>query len=421
MLWGIIMIKKAMLIFVILLFSIGVVSAERYIRYNIESGTLVPGGYIPSGEKLYNTHSQGYLCNGLSCDPPIKAIGGLTKSSGSSNAYNTLTFPSTLPNGDSYGIFFYKPGWITWEQSGITYAGTKPGESTTSPTTNSNKIILTKAQMCRAQVDTFSIKNDLKPHMPLVVNIGATLDADTKAALNHAGPIDYIPANLLDDYYSLKTEVRLEIFYSDGSHAFDESRELLIEFSDRENTEFHWTPEISDDYTAVISSYVTDEKCMDSEEMASYQWFSVWEEEPNKECYTLLDDLNATNHIDIMEGEEVKISVSKLSNMVVGDELTPLPTDLELSIRDENGNEIYNEIRDVSANSNPFDFEIEEFTWIADHVGYANFIVFGVAEDCPFEDNSDYIVSMDYFVINKPACYEDNECGDDSYIGDSYC
>lgn len=406
--------KKIFLVFSTLIFLLSFVSAERYIKYDIKDGEIMFGGYTRGETPLQNVSAIGFLCNDISCNPPNSSLwNGEIQSSEPDSSEIVLEYPALLEQNKGYGVVFYKPEYIAWEQGNITYAGTKLGEKNNP--TSSDTVYLTKARMCRAQIDSFSIANDPRPNIPLVVNISASLDAITRAALNHAGPLDYIPPQLKDDYYSLKTNVRLEIFYSDATHALDEAKDLLIEFSGQETVSFNWTPDKADDYTAVISAYVTDEKCIESEEMSSYQLFSVLPEEPEGMCYTLLNYLDASPHLSVQEGDTVRISVGKISNKAINAELYPLPTTLVLGIYDDSDSLIHLETRYIEPNANNFEYGFVEFDWLADVTGNIIIVVYGIAEDCPFFENSDQIIDMDYFVHRLAECSDtiDND-GDGS-------
>ena len=418
--WGYVIMKlmKLFSVLILIMFSVSFVSAARYIEYNFRDGELFFGNYTQGTMPLTDVNSIGYSCGDSDCDT-ISGIlwnGNVLNSGGSDSL--VVTYPTTLQSSYGYGIFFYKPGYVTWEQSGITHEGTKQGESTSVPTF-SNTVYLTKANMCRAQIDTFSVTNDLKPNMPLIVNISASLNATTYAALSHAGPIDHIPSSLLDDYYSLETNVELIITDSEDTVVYIDDKDLLIEFSGEERVSFEWTPIEADSYTATVASYVVDEKCLDSEQMETSKDFTVLEEEPEGMCYTLLNNLNAVP-LFAQEGTLITISAEKLSNMASGGELYPLPTSMQLWIYDDYG-PIHTETKTVDANSDSSEFQRVEFTWTSTMTGMLQIVLNAAAIGCPFEENLDETEYMNYYIYKLPECNIDADCGTNEYVGEPVC
>ena len=344
------MLKRNHILLALLLaiFLAGSVSAERFIEYTARNGIVHPDGLETFVTPITGYESVTYICANAECS---NISGTLNRQPDRTTTESmVINYPTTLQSRYGYGAFFYKDGHIPWEQGGITFAGTKAGETSTNPMTG-NTIYLTKAEICRAQVDTFSVTNAEKPYLPVIVNVSAELDATTHAALSHAGPIEYVPGFLSDKYYSLETLIQLVIRDSNGDVVFDDFVTTLIEYSKEKRLGFIWTPDKADRYTATVSSFVTDDKCLESQEMQARKDFSVFEDINAGTCYTLLNNLSAAP-LFAREGDQVTVQMQKLSNSVSGrDVYSPLPTNIELTVYDEQFRPIYTETKTAPATS----------------------------------------------------------------------
>ncbi len=416
------MIKKAILFFAILLLFLGSVSATRYIRFSAYESVLAPHGVIESTDPMRDFFAIGYVCSNDECNPPKKQLwNGDHQTSTDGENRIVLPFPGDLKGTETYGAVFYKPGYFTWEQSGMIYVNGRGTDTAQNPKDNPNKVYFAKAAMCKSQVDTFSVINSAKPYVPLIINVTSNLSVNAKSALNHNGPITYVPSELRDDYYSIETEIVLEIFDESGNIVKSETRLLNIELSDLARSSFTWIPTEPGNYSARVTSFVTDEKCLASEEMYAENHLRVYEEEPDEQCYTNLIDLNATDFIDIMEGDLVEIRFGKVSNKADDGIYSPLPTSVELTILDKEGNIAYHQSDNLPANANYYDYEFFSYDWTADITGNATIIVDAIALNCPYDDNQPYRQVIAYDVIKQPECYSDTDCGIDRFIGDLFC
>jgi hypothetical protein len=410
-------IKKLVPFIVLFIITVGSAYATRYISYDFRDGILYYGGYTKGTNDLTGVNAIGYVCTNTDCSTVSSTLwNGQARNSGSKDTL-VVEYPTTLESANGYGVFFYKPGYITWEQANITYRSTIPGESSTNPKF-SNVVYLTKANMCRAQVDTFSITNNAHPNIPLVVNISASLDATTHAALNHAGPIDYVPQSLKNKYYSLNTSISLRIADANGNVVKSETKYVLIEFSGEKRTHFVWTPSVAGNYTATVTSFVVDDKCLNSQEMQAKSDFPVLSEEPDEMCYTLLNNLTAVP-LFATRGDTVTISAKKLSNSIDG-ALTSLPTRVRLSIY-SGTNLLHTETKHVPKNYDTCTYQDVTFKWNATVNGMLSLVMNAVAEDCPFAINLDETETINYFIFFPPACTIDSTCGKNRFIGLPVC
>ena len=383
----------------------GAVCAERYVQYNYFEGRIASNGVAThTTTPVTGADAIGFVCTNNDCSSVSGTLwNGAVQSSGSSSS-QVLTYPTTLQNPNGYGIFHYKPGYITWEAQS-TWWGTKPGESVSNPA-GPYSVYLSKKENCHAPIDTFTIVNDVQPNVPLVIDVEASLDATTYAAIHNAGPLAYIPPALANAYYSVETRITLTIT-KDNGQVFQEIKVINIPYSGSARVQFTWTPTIAGDYKAVAKTYVSDAKCISSMEQAATSWFTVISEDPKNMCYTLLNDLAISNQFPTA-GDTVTITANKISNYADNIyALTPVPTSAELTItRRSDGTVVRTESRAIASNSNAQDVQGFSFDWtIPNTAGWYDIKVHAVASDalCPSSrPNLDEIEVIGVYVDTEP-------------------
>ncbi|MCH7605386.1 hypothetical protein IID24_05355 [Patescibacteria group bacterium] len=243
---------------IILLLSFQV-SAERFVNYDVYERTFQSDGTsTDSTTPITNVNAIGFVCSNADCSIVSGTLwNGNVVSSGNGNRLE-LTFPTTLQNSNGYAVFIYKDGYRTWEQN-PNWGGTDSSD----PAGPFDKY-LAKVEACHAPVEQMSVLNDVQPNIPLVINMNASLDATTYSALQHMGPVNFVPASLKDNHYSVATKVTLEIRDWNSNVVHTESTDILIPFSSSKEVEFTWTPTISGTHTAIIFTDITDSKFISS-------------------------------------------------------------------------------------------------------------------------------------------------------------
>ena len=117
-------------------------------------------------------------------------------------------------------------------------------------------VYLSKKEDCLSPVSILSL-NPANPEIGDSVTITSQVDA----SIIHAGPLDYVPPQLLDDYYSVWTRVNLDI-YRDGILIHNDSTDILMPFGSSQNIPFTWSgPTLNGNYTINVTTDVIDSKC----------------------------------------------------------------------------------------------------------------------------------------------------------------
>lgn len=350
--------NKILFLFLTLLLSISSVSAARYVDYEFKQGIISESGQLThTNTPLTNVGALGYVCLNASCSAVGEQIFNLNSGS---NDNIQLTYPTDLKSQYGYAVYFYKPGYITWEQN-PNWWGTNP----TDPQGPYTKY-LSRKQNCHAPIESFSIINEAQPNIPLYITAQAILDAEAYSALFHAGPLEYVPQELRQ-YYQVQTEVQLLIYDEQDNLVHSDEQEVFIDFSGSADVEFEWTPAIAGKYKAVMITNIIDNKCSSSEEETTSKRFTVLSENPRNKCYTIINDLETSNNFPDLN-EELTIQYTKISNYVDDNyTLTALPTSVTYELRQGkdnlNGNLIYSEQYNLPANPDTLNPQNINFEW----------------------------------------------------------
>ncbi|MDO8740508.1 MAG: PKD domain-containing protein [Candidatus Woesearchaeota archaeon] len=387
--------------FLLVVFLSTSVAATRYVNYNLKEGTISSSGvFTATSNPLTNVNAIGFVCADSSCSSTSGTLwSGQVQNSGTSDSMQ-LTYPTTLQSTYGYGIYYYKPGYITWENKADWWGTTSSDPQ--GPYTR----YLSKKQDCYSPIDTFSVTNDAQANIPLVINVSASLDATTYAAIHNAGPLEYTPPSLLNDYYSVATRVILTIYDSAGSIVNQQTQDILIPFSGSQRVQFTWTPTISGEYTATAATTVTDAKCSSSIEQSSSKEFTVIPEQPRNMCYTILNNL-ATSDQFPTDGETIAITATKISNYADNNyALIPVQANFDLKItRVADGQVVKQESKAILANQNNYDPLLFSFTWpITSGKGNYNITIKGIASSsyCNGLQNLQDAASEIIYVNAKP-------------------
>lgn len=255
-----------------------------------------------------------------------------------------------------------------------------------------------KATSCHSPIDSFSVTNSNYANEPVVVSLIAQLEADAHSAFTNL-LLAFVPSGF-EDYYSAETTITLEILDENENVVYTESKTYEILQDTVQNVEFTWTPTSEGDYTAKVKTDVIDCQCESSFEQQSEKQFVVWEERPQNQCYTIINDLEATPEF-ATQGDTINVNFNKISNYADNNyDKTAITTNATYEITDNNGNVVYSDNVLLSANANPVDSKNIEFSWTPDFGGNYNIKVTGIGEDalCDGKTNPADIAILGFFV-----------------------
>jgi len=393
------MTKLLLSILIIFLLSVTLVSAERTADYVIREGLINENGELSTTTNpITNFNVVGYVCLDSTCSSVGDQI--FSVNSGPLDSIQ-LTYPTILQSQYGYGVYYYKDGFIPWEQN--------PGWSGTDPSDPQGPYTkyLSKKTSCTAPIDTFETINDVQPNIPIIITLDASLDATTYAAIQSSGPLDYVPPALAD-HYSVDTDVTLVITDANGNVVFTQTQAITIPYSGSQRVEFTWTPDEVGDYTARATTDVTDSKCLASQQQYAQKNIHVLDEVPKNICYTLLNDL-ATSDKFPTAGDVITISGEKISSHA--DELsvlTSVPTSVTYNlIHRTSGSLVDSGSLTLQANQNNFDAQAFGFdvNIPSTLTGFYDISVTAIASSslCNGLNNLAETASQSFFVNQKPS------------------
>ena len=366
--------------------ALAVLTEPNIFRY---SELLINNEYNDTNIPVIDVNVIGFVCSSANCEtvshsldlsngnviadianPPILNSGG-------SDQVNVI-YPTTRQSTYGYGIYFYKDGFIPYEGN-VTLQGTYTANTITN--------YLTKKELCIAPIENLTVLNDAQANVPLIINVDASLDATTHAAIEAAGPLDYVPS-IIADQYAVETTIVMTVYNSSDDVVYTDTMVELIPYSGSANVEFTWTPTIDGTYKVVATSTATDDKCLSSDtQTAQKDNLYVYPAAPRDECYTILNGLSATGNPHHELGEEITISYNKISNYandeVMGTpayELTPLETRMTYTIKNDAGATVYSLNPLIAANPTN-DTSTYNFAWTPTTQGNYTISISGVAEN----------------------------------------
>ncbi|MFC1774770.1 Ig-like domain-containing protein, partial [Nanoarchaeota archaeon] len=343
-----------------------------------------------------------YDCLDSSCSQTQAFSGEFTNGNTTTNGEVVVRFPSTKATPYDYALFFVSPGYRPYE---LLVSAHSNGDNNVY--TANHDIEFAKIAMCRAQVSEFSVLNNIKPNIPVVVDISASLDSTTQSAFRKVdNGIGFIPQEIIDQFYSADTKVTLQI-YKDGQLIDTITQEFTAEngnpiFADNsKRVEFTYLPRNTGSFSAVVTAEVIDPICSAQESASSSASFNVIPEEPKGDCYTILNDLNVNNQYP-KTGEKITVTFSKISNYADNDgNLQALQTDVDVTVINPEGTKLINE-QDYTFLANPDTINptSQEFDFTPSKVGNFTITVTGTSNDimCKDVDNFNSSVSMNFYV-----------------------
>ncbi|MBW2977993.1 hypothetical protein KY331_04065 [Candidatus Woesearchaeota archaeon] len=350
------------------------VSATRYVDYEFKEGIVSNGQLNATNNSLTNVSVIGFVCSNADCSNVTDVLWNGSVLNSGTNSSIQLEYPTTLQSSHGYGVYYFKDGYIPWEQNPNWW-----GTSSNDPQGPYERV-LSKKDICAAQIDSFIIANNVQPNIPLVINVEASLDASAHAAIQHAGPLTYVPPQL-EDHYSVKTAINLKVYDWLNNVVEEQTKIVNVTYGGTARVEFSWTPIVVGNYRAVASTSVVDGKCIDTSDVRSTSKdFHVLAEDPKNICYTLLNNLHVSDYFPL-ENETITISINKISNYADGNYvLSAVPTSLSWNVFNSNGLVVYGNTVVLPSNSNTSNSEAFDFNYTVGSAGKYSIVIEGIAQ-----------------------------------------
>ncbi|MFT4312010.1 MAG: Ig-like domain-containing protein, partial [Candidatus Woesearchaeota archaeon] len=380
--------KKIILFLFVLLFALAAVHSDMLQTNTAFKAVLsVDAQNQFTNQPVTGFQARGYICGDHSCSFVTDALWS-NQPKHTHTHQLVLDYPTNPPlYGDfSYGVFYYKEGYVPYE---VTLAPQGSGHGMTT-------VYLSKIDMCRSPIDTFSVTNTVYPNQPVMVDIVTALDSKAHAAIKNAGPIEYIPDEL-QSHYSVQTKIILDILDSTGAVVDQQEKVVSIPYSEYEHIQFEWIPEQVGAYSARVRTQVPDAKCLDYQEHSSSKQFSVINEGSTNMCYALAQDLYASP-VEPEVGQTVTAYVDALANFYNEfGELKTTPFSVEFTVK-KDGAVVHSEVKNIAQHSQDDQFIRTQTSFIPTQKGYYSISARAVVDTCPYDANLDDTVSQTIYV-----------------------
>lgn len=378
-------------ILIIILLAMPFVSANVPVSYPAFEGKITfDGSFVPSSNSISDFNAIGFICNSEKCSPSEKFFEGT--SSGNSLVVN---YPSDLQEGKFYGLFFYKEGYITWEQ-------TSDWEGNTNAVQQGSSIYLSKKDGCSAPLSELIVDSEGRENIPAKINVSVSIDTKTHSALRHSGPLDFVPDEI-KDFYKVNTKINLKVSNAVNNEVVHEdSEDVTIDFSNSAFVHFDWTPEEKGSYILSLRSDVVDDKCLSSIKQEINSSIRVLDTEPVDRCYTLINSFSRDKEFP-EKGEDINFSFEKISNFANSNGvLFPVKTLANLTLF-RNGATFLRIGKILPANSNVQDFTLHDFLVKNFPSGNYTAHLRAVGEDprCVGRDNIAVVKTMGFMVVSN--------------------
>ncbi|MEA3514581.1 MAG: PKD domain-containing protein [Nanoarchaeota archaeon] len=376
------------ILLVILAFN---VSAYADINYNFNVNNVV---------------AEAYNCLDNGCNSVGQFSGYFPDGHSTTDGELTIVYPSSLATNYGYAVFYFAEGMLPME--GLATWHTYGDNAHYSADYNVNFF---QKDVCHSTIDTFTVTNDLYANEPLIINIDASLDAETYSAFSETNnDVGYVPPAYKDEFYSADTRVTLRIKNSAGTVVNQQVKEFSaangnpLYMSTSKIAEFTWTPTVDGTYTATVTTDVIDNQCASSEEASSAKELEVYPARPANECYTILNSLATDDPYPVIN-QEIEITYTKISNYADTNHVkTAIPTDVEYTIAHDSGTVVYTDAKTIPANTDTTNPSTQSFTWTPDTAGWYDLTIYGIGNSnfCSGLSNTDETITEKIYVEGIP-------------------
>ncbi|MEM4369148.1 MAG: carboxypeptidase regulatory-like domain-containing protein, partial [Candidatus Woesearchaeota archaeon] len=305
-----------------------------------------------------NVQVEAFDCLDAGCNNVAAFSGSFPDGKSTTNGRLTIRYPSSLATQYGYAVYYFSKGYVPQEFVATWNSGGDERLFTTSFDITFNKV-----KSCKATLENLRITNDAKANIPLVVSTSASLAATTRSPFEQAdNGVGFVPEAFKDEHYSAETEVTLQIVNLDtGAVVKTEKKKILLFMDEAEDVSFSWTPGKDGNYSASVSSEVTDDQCESSTVMTSSKQFTVLENEPTNQCYTLINNLRTVPFKPRL-GEPATVLFSKISNLASDGSLSPVPTKIKYTVTAPSGSVTNGEL-EVGENPDAIQPKEYSFSW----------------------------------------------------------
>ena len=217
-------------------------------------GVIQEDTEIESDLELNDVSVIGFICSNSDCsEVEGELFENQPLNSGTDNSI-TLEYPTELLSDFGYGVYFYKEGYIPFEAKATWNGNGDAGDV--------DRFLFKKA-FCSSEIENFEADGTF--------NAGDTISitADIEAAINEAGPLEFVPEEISEHYTNFVTLDIKVTKVDDGDIILQETRDLELDFSSSEKVGSEFIPVQSGNYEITLTtSNSEDNKCINSDDIS---------------------------------------------------------------------------------------------------------------------------------------------------------
>lgn len=288
-----------------LIIALTLVSATVDVNFYAYNSTIQDDGTLTTTTQNVTGYSSvGYVCTSADCSTIGAQVAGFTSTTATNMI--TVTFPTNLQNASGYVIYFYKPGYIGWQQAGIILNGTDGGTPINAPV----PVYFAKMNSGSAPIMNLSVVDQTLPNLPISVSASVTVDSDVYSAINDTR---IAPIPLSED---VQTQVILTITNSTGSVVYTTSQTVNVPYNGSSDVTFTY-PGFSStgSYSVSVTTNVTDAKILNPTTETTTSGITVIPFGLTNYSYSLLQNLQMSP-LNPDEGDTVNFDISSISGFV---------------------------------------------------------------------------------------------------------
>lgn len=241
--------KRLFFSFLILLAVLSFVSSAVDVRFDVYEAKIIDGERINSNERVSNFYVKGYTCQNVACTIVGEEVDPFSKHSFSDSI--SLTFPTTLLSPNGYLLYFYKEGYIGYEEYGIKISGTGSGAYP-------NRLYLSKKDSGKAEIQNLNgVQTEIKNGTKVSLSYDVFADGITQDVLldeRHAKNYELEESTRINSWFILLDE--------SGNKIITEKESDDLEYSGNFSKTFEYTFNSVGIYNVTIISEIADSKIL---------------------------------------------------------------------------------------------------------------------------------------------------------------
>ena len=337
---------SALALMFVLVFSLNFASAIVNLNFPAYNATLNNDTTVTYYNSTGNTQrvsdfdALAYQCTTTACTTYV----GTPISATTAGDTITVTFP-TLAQNATYGVYFYKTGYIGWEQIITNIPANLNGDF------NGTQVFFAKKQTGFAPIMNLSVQESIPQLTPIRIGFNVSIDADTYAAISNAGPLVINPA-ALDSFKMVQTLVTLEIRNASNALVHTNNTIVNIPYSSSVPVNFDYPGFVNTgSYTVNVFTNVTDVKILNSIRLQAQAGINVIPQNLTNYTFTLIQNLNRIPALPV-QGNNVVFSFNYNSGFVnESGALLSANTTLNMTIY-QNSVQIWNNLVNAGSSGN---------------------------------------------------------------------